>query len=322
VADTALGKGALETPDGRRYCPPCAAKLGQESTSDAGDVRIVLPERAVAPPVAPVDEDPEVNLVFADEPEPEAESELEPDAWPEPEPEFEPEGEIVVPERPKSKPETVRSAAGPLPPKPQAEPIKKSPSRMRAARRSSGRRPPRSSARRKKRKPPSSEREKPASRRPQKKRQSVAKKRDTSSRTKPARRRIEAGGFGEDSPTSQRTSRRAPASSLPWYFRLSRSQWIGIAAGIAFGVVLIATLAVWASTGPRRQRTRNRPPLRFSGNPLGMMEEARRLFQSGKRREAIEMLEEAKKVALKQGNDRLVQDINRKLYGIRFKTAP
>ncbi len=111
---------------------------------------------------------------------------------------------------------------------------------------------------------------------------------------------------------------------MPWYFRLSRGQWIGIGAGGGLALIfLIIVLAVAGSDDSNPAwHPDHRNPVAVGGNPEQMMAEAERLFQSGKRREALEMLEQAKATALKQGRDSLVVRINQKIHGIRFKTAP
>ncbi len=253
MAEVALGRGAVETTEGKRYCAPCAGKLQKELTPEADRVRKVTPGSSVAMPV-------------------------------------------IIPA--KKTPEKVSTAAGPA---------------RRTARGGSGRKKPRGRK--------TSDRTKRKARRPSSERP-VAARRQSSNRVTPGKRRSGGGPLPDDAGTSQRASRRSATYDLPWYFKLNRSQWIGIAAGSGAFLLFVIIFVAWASSGPPPKRTRNRPPLSIAGNPTGMMAEAQRLFQSGKRREALRMLERARDLADKQGRERLVVQINQKIHGIRFKTVP
>jgi hypothetical protein len=250
VADTALGRGAVETADGRRYCSPCAARLQRELTPEADAVRSVSAPPAAAGPAAP--------------------------------------------ER-AAAPETARSAArppAPVRPRARAKPTTrvKPPSR------------PASATARVKPRRPSSRLARAGSR---------------------AERRAADASEASGSKTSQLTSRRVSRVDLPWYFRLSRAQIAGIAAvaGALVLLLIVGAAASSCSTRPNRREHIVKNPVPYYGAPGPMMDRAGQLVAQGKIDEALRVLEEAKSIAQKNGQDRLVVEINQKIHGLRFKTV-
>ncbi len=138
---------------------------------------------------------------------------------------------------------------------------------------------------------------------------------------------IVIGGYrfsgASGSKTSQLTSRRIPRVELPWYFRLTRPQIAGIAAvaGALVLLLIIGAAAASCSTRPNRPEHIVKNPVPYYGAPTQMMEQARVLVAQGKIDEALRVLEEAKTIAQKNGQDRLVVEINQKIHGLRFKTV-
>jgi hypothetical protein len=306
VADAALERGAVETPDGERYCAPCAAKLGREPVADDDDVRIVMPQRAVALPVVPADEEPEVNLVFPEEPDPE----------PDPEPQSEPEPEPAA----EARPETVRTAAG----SGRRRARKSSRPSVRAGRRKSAK----GASTRKGRARKGSERNKPrAGRKPSDRKKPRPK--HSSARVKPGKRR-EAALFGEDSPTARRTSRRAGAAELPWYFKLNRGQWIGIAAGVGGLLIFLVIFGAWASYQPNPKEKIHHRRVAYGSEGSELLGQGVRLEQQGRKKEAIaayrRAVDAANKVAEKarrngdmgaaRAADEVARQANMRLYAI------
>jgi hypothetical protein len=124
--------------------------------------------------------------------------------------------------------------------------------------------------------------------------------------------------------TSRRlTSRVSTRRALPWYFRMSRTQWILAGAGGAGLLALLLIIAIAAaSPAEHRERIVHRPVAGGSSEEIHlMMNEAHTLFSSGRRDDALRKLEAAKALARQRGLDNLVVELNQKIHGIRFKTA-
>jgi hypothetical protein len=61
VADAALGRGAIEDPDGRRYCSPCAAKLLRSDHPEADALKAVAVARPSSANIIPAASSPRRN---------------------------------------------------------------------------------------------------------------------------------------------------------------------------------------------------------------------------------------------------------------------
>ncbi len=264
VADSALGRGAVENAAGRRYCSPCAAKLQNEGGPEAEAIKIVLPR-------------PSSALIRA------LEEPLPPPAPPPPPP--------------------------PAAPAPRKTATRRAAPRKEASRRNSVRK--KASSKRAPARKGSSARTKPAPAR-----------KNSSKRTKPARREapVDVGG---DTGSTRRVSRRLSSKAvLPWYFNITRGQLMGIGGG-AVGLVLLIVLICVLAGGDESARGTNmkRNPVPYGGDPSRAIEAAEKLLLQGKKQEAIKLLETAKQQAIRNGQDGLVQKINQRLYGLRFKTT-
>jgi hypothetical protein len=265
VAEPALERGALETPDGKRYCSPCVRMLRQSTT--ASD--------EAAPSTAPVilaPDRPKPKIVLPTAPEPESFplEDLDPEDFPLEE--DAPQEEIEVAPLRNAKPETVDTAAG-SPQAPAGAPARSS-RRIKAS----------GSKRKKSRRRRPSDRNKPDS-----KRRAADKPaaRNSSARVKPGRRRSTARELPEDSGTSRRTSRRSALSPLPWYFKLNRGQWIGIAVGGATFLIFLMACAIWASSGPSKRPTKVRRPVPYGSGGDALLSEGIRLELEGHKHEAL-----------------------------------
>lgn len=253
VADSALGRGAIEDVDGKRYCSPCAAKLNRSDAPEGEAVKVVYPQpsSAVIPAVkrsGPVETIP-----------------------------------VAVPSAPAVRPGRRTTAV-------------RSRSRKDTSRRSAVRKKPGS-----KRAPRGAE---------SSSRFRAARRRDS--------RRIEEDPENESTRTRRLSSR---ASSLPWYFKLTRGQWIGISTGVGGFIVLLIIIGVALASKPRKPPSIQHNPVPYGGTPTKLMAQARQLVARGKIQEALRALEKAKEIASQNGQEHLVVQINQKIHGLKFKTV-
>jgi len=185
------------------------------------------------------------------------------------------------------------------------------------------------SGRRKPRGQKSSDRVKRSTRRPSSDRPTAAR-RNGAGRLTPTRRRSAGSPLPENGGTSRRGSRRSAAFDIPWYFKLTRGQWIGIAACGGTLLLLLVLSAAWASSKPRRRRVRNRRPVAYGSGGNELLIQGVHLEEQGRKKEAIEAYRRAvdaanrkAKLARKRGDkdaeraaDHIGQQANMRLYAI------
>jgi hypothetical protein len=287
VADVALGRGALENPDGRRYCSPCAAQM-LKANRPAAPASGAAPAKPAKPGTVPRPPTPAAKPGTA------AKS---------PQPAVKPPAPAPVAEAPAPVAKAPVPAPQPAPSAPAA------PAKKESVRQPPAQKPmafPIAPARK-----PTSVRVEPA-------------KRPTSARVVPAKKPSSAvklnGKNGGGPSSSSRISKRLSARGrAPWYLRLTRNQIIGLAAG-AGGLLLLIIVGV--AVGTRRPRPAP-PPVytrHYDSRAQQLIAEADALYLSGNKEGALAKLRQAAEEARAAGQDGLAVEANRKIYGINKST--